>query len=163
MTGDAAGAPRHSLLPVEEAAAILITRQCAGVGAAKNAIAAAGDGIVGRIAEKPGQKLQEEGGWAPEASELLEDEEGGVGAGEQRFVGEIVVEDYVDRVQIGGVDAVAGEDAGGGSALQRGETEDGMAVAAKDELDEAVAKSADAVVEEDGVRHASRKTLAAWA
>jgi len=47
---------------------------------------------------------------------------------------------------------VAGEDAGGERALQRCETEDAMAVAAKDELDEAVAESADAVVEED-VRH----------
>jgi hypothetical protein len=46
--------------------------------------------------------------------------------------------------------------------LQRGEAEDGIAIAAEDELDEAVAESADAVVEEDGRRHggAIRKTLA---
>ena len=64
-----------------------------------------------------------------------------------------MVEDHVDRIQIGGVDGVADEDAGGGIALQRGETEDGIAIAAEDELDEAVAESADVVVEEDGVGH----------
>lgn len=62
--------------------------------------------------------------------------------------------DYdVDCVEIGGTGAVAGEDGSGKRALQRGEAEDGVAIAAEDELDKAVAECADAVVEEDGVRH----------
>jgi len=39
--------------------------------------------------------------------------------------------------------------------------EDRLAIAAEDELDEAVAESADAVVEEDGVGHGTLETLAA--
>ena len=87
---------------------------------------------------------------------MFEDERRGVGAGEQRFVGEFMVEDDIDRIEVGGVGAVAGEDAGGEWALQRGETEYGIVIAAENELDEAVAESADAVVEEDGV-HVSWK------
>jgi len=63
-----------------------------------------------------------------------------------------VIDDHVDRVEIGGINAVAGEDAGGEGALQRGKTEGGIAIAAEDESDEAVAESADAVVDEDRVR-----------
>ena len=133
---------------------ILFTGQCAYVEAAEDAVAAAGYGVVGRVAEEGGQELQEGCGWAPWASELLENEDDGVGAGEQRFVGEVMVEDDVDGVAVGGVGTVAGEDASGDGALQRGETENGVAIAAEDELDKAVAESADAVVEEDG-RHVS--------
>ncbi len=45
---------------------------------------------------------------------------------------------------------------GGEWTLQRGELKDGVAIAAKDELDEAVAEAADAVVEKDGVGHGIR-------
>jgi hypothetical protein len=82
---------------------------------------------------------------------LFEDIEDGGGAGEQLFVGKFVVEDDVNGIEVAGVGAVAGEDACGERALQGGETEDGMAIAAENELDEAVAQSADSVVEEDGV------------
>ncbi len=71
-----------------------------------------------------------------------------------------MVKDDVDRIEIVVADAVAGENARGESALQGCETEKVIAVAAEDELDEAVAESADAVVEEDGVGHATSKTLA---
>jgi len=76
------------------------------------------------------------------------------------FIREFVVEDYVDRVQVGGAGVVAGQDAGSESALQWGEVEDRVTVAAEDELDEAVAESADSVVEEDGVGHGTLETLA---
>ena len=141
---------------VKEAAAILITAQGANFGAAEKAVTVAGYDVVSRVAEDFGQELQEECGGSPEAWELLQDEEDGVGAGEQTFVGELVVEGDIDRVENARIDAVAGEDGGGERALQRRETEDGIAIAAKNELDEAVAESAAAVVEEDGVGHARR-------
>lgn len=125
-------------LEVEESGVIPI-RQCAEVGAAEDTVAVAGYGVVGRVAQNFWQELKDGCGGAPEASELLEDEEDGVGAGEQIFVGEFLVDDDVDRVQVGGVGAVAGEDADGDGALQRGETENGFAIAAENELDEAVA------------------------
>ena len=71
------------------------------------------------------------------------------------------MDDYIDRVEAGGVDTVAGQDAGGDGALQRGETEDGIAIMAEDELGETVAESADAVIEENGRGHGLWKTLAA--
>jgi hypothetical protein len=84
---------------------------------------------------------------------LLEDEEDRSGAGEQIFVGEFGVYYYIDGVEIGGVGVVAGQCAGGQRALQPGEPESCVAIAAEGELDEAVTESADAVVEEDGVGH----------
>jgi hypothetical protein len=56
---------------------------------------------------------------------------------------------------------VTGEYGSGESALERCKTEDGIVVAAENELNETVAESADAVVEEDGVRHGwvTSKTL----
>jgi|SRR5271170_1257110 len=64
-----------------------------------------------------------------------------------------MVDNYIDGIESGRAGAVAGEDGHGERALQRGEAEDGIAIAAEDESDKAVAESADAVVEKDGVRH----------
>lgn len=65
----------------------------------------------------------------------------------------IVVDDYIDGVEIGGVGAMAGEDGGGEGALQSSEAEDRIAVMTEDELGEAVAETADTVVKEDGKGH----------
>lgn len=94
---------------------------------------------------------------------MIEDEADGVRAGKDVFVRQVVVEDNVNRIEASGVGAVAGKDAGGERALQRGEAENGTAVTAKNELDETVAESADTVVEEEWVGHGIWKTLAAWA
>ena len=63
--------------------------------------------------------------------------------------GQVRVDDDVERVKIAGIDAVAGEDAGGESALQRGKAKYRVAIAAESELDEVVAESTDSVVEKD--------------
>jgi hypothetical protein len=141
------------LLLVEEAAVVQITGQRAGFGAAEDAVPPAGYGIVGGVAHQLGQELHEESGSSPEPSKLLKDEDSRGGTREQRFVGQVMVEHHVNRIKVGGADAVAGEDAGGEGALQRGETEDRFAIATENKLDEAVAQSAHAVVEEDGVGH----------
>ena len=142
--------------------------QRASVGAAEDAIAMAGDSVVSGVEEELGKESEHECGGVPRAAELGKHEERCGGAGEQEFVCLSVwtmgvrIDDDIDRIQMAGVKVVTGEDAGGEGALQRCETEDGIAVAANDELDEAVAESADAVVEEDGVGHewAPSRTLA---
>jgi hypothetical protein len=139
---------------------ILVTWQHTGFEAAEEAVAVASYGVVGRVAEKFWDQLQQGCNWGPRACELLQDEEDGVGAGEEEFVGKSIVEDNIDRVEVAGVGPVAGEDAGDESALQRGETEERIAIAAENELDQAIAESANAVVEEDGVGHAYIETLA---
>ncbi len=53
---------------------------------AEDAIAMAGDGVVGGVAEEFGQELQKECGGGPWGAEVLKDEEGCVGAGEQEFI-----------------------------------------------------------------------------
>jgi hypothetical protein len=126
----------------------------------------AGDSVVSGVEEELGKESEYECGSVPRAAELGKHEESGGGAGEQEFVCLFVcvsvwtmgvrIDDDVDRIQMAGVKVVTGEDAGGKGALQRCETESGIAVAAKDELDEAVAESADAVVEEDRVGHVNR-------
>ena len=91
---------------------------------------------------------------------MIQYEDDGVGPGEEMFAGEFMVEDDVDGVESAGVDAAAVEDVGGERALQRGESEGGIGIATENELDETVAESADAVVEEDGMGHATSTTLA---
>lgn len=60
----------------------------------------------------------------------------------------------VDGVEERGGGSVAGEDLGSDWALERGEAEEISTITAEDELDEAIAEPAKAVVEEDGVgRH----------
>jgi len=71
-----------------------------------------------------------------------------------------VVKDEIDRVKVTGVDTVADEDVGCEGALQGGEPENGISIAAEDELDEAVAESADTVVEEDRRHGFVSKTVA---
>ncbi len=142
------------------------------MGAAEDAIAALGCGLVSRFPKESGYHAEKDCGCGPRATELSQHEENGISAGEEIFVcpsfgwvvrgwilanwilaNWIMVDDDVDRIERVGAGAVLGEDAGSESALQRGETEDGVAVAAKDELDEAVAESADAVVKQDGMGH----------
>src|ERR1700719_3299679 len=135
------------LVAVEKAAAILLAGHGADFGAAENCVAVAGYDIVGGITQEPGHRLQNECSGTTRAWELFQGEEDGIGAGEQMFVGEFVVDDDVNCVEIDGAGGVAGEDGCGESALQRGE--DGVAVTAENELDEAVAESADAVIEKD--------------
>jgi hypothetical protein len=163
-------------LEIEEAAAILRAGKNAGFGTAEDAVAAPGYGVVSRFPKESGHHLEKNCGYAPTTTESLQDEENGIGPGEKIFVrpsfGWVVhgwilahwirVDDDVDRIESVGAGAVLGEDAGSERALQRGETEDGVAIAAKDELDEAVAESADAVVEQDGMGHGwvTWKTLA---
>lgn len=97
--------------------------------------------------------MDEECGEAPEAWELLQDEDDSVGAGEQAFVSQFIAEGDIDRVQIVGFGAVTGKDARGERTLQRGESEDVAAITAKNKLDEPVTEPADAVVEQDGAGH----------
>jgi hypothetical protein len=143
----------HLIVAVEKAVAILLAGHGAYFGAAEEAVAVAGYDVVSRIAQERRHKLHKKCEQRPRARELFQDEEDSIGAGEQMFVGEFVVEDDVNCVEITGAGGVAGEDGCGESALQRGETEDGVAVTAENELDEAAAESADAVVEKDGVGH----------
>ena len=141
---------------VEEAGAGILAGNGTGVVASKNAVTVAGDEAIGRVAEGTRNKLERECERAPDSAEVLEDEEDGVRAEEQRFVGLVVVDDEVDRIEVGRIRAVADKDAGGQRTLQRGEAEDGAAIAAEDESDQPVAETADTVVEEDGRRHGSR-------
>ena len=140
-------------LKVEKAAAILIAGQWAGIEAAEEAIAAAGYDVVSLIAEGFGQELQEKRRKTAEASELAQDISGCIGAGKQALIGEFEIEDDVDGIEVVRVGGVASEDTGCERALQGSKTENCVAIAAEDELDEAVAESADAVVEKDGVGH----------
>lgn len=78
--------PGRLLLPIEEPAMIVIFRQNTHFGATEKTVPAAGDGVVGQVAQGFGQELQEECKGAPEATELLQDEQHCVGTGEQILV-----------------------------------------------------------------------------
>src|ERR1700680_3235586 len=86
----------------------------------EDAVTAAGYDFVDHIAQEFGHELQEECSAPPRAWELLQDEDSGVGAGEQVLARQFRVDDGVEGIEIAGVGAVAREDRGGESALQRG-------------------------------------------
>ena len=67
------------------------------------------------------------------------------------FAGESVVQDQVNRVQHIRIQPMTFEDGAGEIALQGGEAELIFAIAFQDEADKAIAQSANAVVEDDGV------------
>jgi hypothetical protein len=124
-------------LQIEETTAILRAGQGAGFEAAEDAVSALRDHVVSRITEKSWQHLQKKCGWFIEASELPEDEENCVRAGEYEFsrMFGILSDDHVDRIQIARVKVMARQKARGKSALQRREAEYCIAVAANDEPD----------------------------
>ena len=62
--------------------------------------------------------------------------------------GQIRVNDNVECVDVAGIDAVAGENVGSESALQRGEAENRVVIVAESELNQTVAESADSVIRE---------------
>ena len=85
----------------------------AGFGAAEDTVAVAGDEAVSPVAEGLGQELEEKSEELPEAAELMQDEDDRVGAREEMFAGEFVIHDDVDGVEILGISAATGQDAGG--------------------------------------------------
>ena len=97
--------------------------------------------------------MEEEAQELPDSAEFFQDKDDGIGAREETFVGKFVIDDDVDSVEVLGICAVAGQDAGSERALQRCETKDSVGITADNELVQPVAESADAVVENDGVRH----------
>ena len=149
--GGQGGTQRNS--QVEEAGAGFLGGKRAGVITAEETVAIPGDEAVSPIAEGTRHKSQSECCGGPGSGELLEDEDGRVGTVNEGFAGFVVVGDHIDGVEVVSVRAVAAHDAGSEGTLQRGEAENIPAVVAQDELDQAVAQSADAVVEEGGVWH----------
>jgi hypothetical protein len=132
----------------------------AGFGTAEDAVAVAGYDAVSAVAEGARDKLKRPACQAaehvPACSQLLEDENDGVGTRQQTFVRKVVTEYYVNRVEICWICAMPNQNPPRQRTLQRREPEDGVRVAAQNELHEAIAQAADAVVEEDGVGHGLR-------
>lgn len=129
--------------------------QRAGCEAAEDTVTVAGDGVVDEVADRFRQELEQEGDSAPAPAKLLEHKLDGIGAGEEKFRRHlrIRVDDEIDGVEIARIAVVAGEKVGGQSALQGSEAELALGITTEDELDEAIAQAADAVVKEDGARH----------
>ena len=72
-------------------------------------------------------------------------------ASKNKLGGCAIVEDNVESIQSVWVESMAFEDRARDSALQGSETKTIFAITLQDELDEAVAESADAVVEDNGM------------
>ena len=138
--------------------------QWAGFEAAKDTVTVAGDGVVNEVADRFRQELEQKGDSAPTRANLFEHKKNGIRAGEEKFRRRlrIRVDDEIDGVEIARIEIVAGEKAGGQSALQGSEAELALVITTEDELDKAIAQAADTVVKEDGARHewATSKTLA---
>ncbi|HWX92861.1 MAG TPA: hypothetical protein VNY29_09535 [Terriglobales bacterium] len=137
---------------VEESVALAGIGPGAGVELAEDLVAIAGNDLVQDIANHPRQCFPEETTNAAGPSEFAQDVGHGIGAREESFLGLLVVRDDVERVEIDSVGSMTSENLSGERALQRGEAEEILAIMLEGELDEAVAESAKAVVEEDGVR-----------
>ena len=143
---------KRSGLLVEESVALAGIGQRADIELAEDLVAIAGNNLVQDVANHPRQYSPEETTNAPAPSEFAEDVGHGIGAGDESFLGLLVVRDDVERLEIDSIGSITTENLSGERALQRGEAEEILAIMLEGELDEAVAESAKAVVEEDGVR-----------
>ena len=108
---------RVRTLKVEETVAEVCARERAGVVAPQDAIPVVGNAAVSPVAKRARKPRQQAARETPEPAELAEDVANGVGARTQRFVRLPVVDEDVDRVEIGGIYAVPGEEAGGEGTL----------------------------------------------
>jgi hypothetical protein len=133
--------------------AILRTGEHAIFGAAENAVAVAGDEAIPSVAQRSGQESEDDTEDLPESAKALENEDNDVRAREETFVRKFVIEDDVDGVKVLRIGIVTGQDTRGERTLQRGKAKDGVGIAAEDELIQAVAESACAVVKNDRVSH----------
>ena len=118
MTRTAMARMQKDILHIEEAVAILRAGQHAGFKAPEYAIAVTGYEAISPVAEKSGQQLEQQSGEAPEASEVLKDEEDGVRARQQMLVGLFIINDHVSGIEVLRISAVVREDGGGKGALQ---------------------------------------------
>jgi len=87
-------------------------------------------------------------GEGPRASQVFQDELDRFGAVENSFIGLLVMQDDVYGIEIAG-HRVTRQDFSGQSTLQGSEAEDVTLVSLQDELNQPVAKAADAVVEDN--------------
>src|SRR5262249_27845721 len=115
------------------------------------AVARARDDVVARVQDEEGEDAQDTGE-APRPAEGPEDVEGGARFDEDALAGGSGVDDDAHRVEVGGGLAVPLGHLRGVRALERREAESVARVALEDELHEAVAQSAHAVVEDDDAR-----------
>jgi len=144
---------QSSSLGVQKPVPVFFFRKRADIVFAEDAVAVAGNDVVSPVAQRFGQGSQEKAYSAPESSQFSEHGDDGIGAGGGALAGFFY---EVHRIQIVRVETVLPQDSGGEVALQRGETEVGVEIAFQDELYEAVAEAADAVIKEDrigGISH----------
>ena len=125
-------------------------RQHAGFVLAKDLITMAGHKIIKPVSNRPRDNLSE-AGKTPNAANLLCEQEECIRLCQQSFVGLSLIEDDVDGVEILMVHAMPLQYRGGKVALQRSKTKTIVTISLQQKLDGAIAKTADAIVENDRV------------
>ena len=147
---------------VEKFAAVSFVWNLAGLEFAKKLITVARDQVVGFVSEPARQQLHDRGDSAPDSAQFCEYLNRSVGAGCQTFVGLRIVQQQVHRIQSLWVDSVSLEDIARELTLQSGKPEAVGLVALEDKLIEAIAESANTVIEDDriGYRQQTRHPAA---
>ena len=125
--------------------------QKAAVALAEDAVAVAGNHFVSPVAKPPGDDSQQGCRNGPMSTYLSQYGNNGVRAHRNPFPGPTAVFDEVYGIQIAGIEAMTLKDSAREIALQGGEAEAAVDIAFQAELHQAVAKSANSVVEKGGV------------
>jgi hypothetical protein len=179
------GPPAYNLsddpgaLEIEKAVAIGGARQHAGFGAAEDAVTVTGHEAVSPVSKAAGNEMERGSDQEPDATsarwerkygvgrdrtgrglQVFEEKDNRIRARQEKFAGKIRMDDNIDGVEIASVGSVAGENASRKRALERGKAKESGRVAAQDELIHPIAEPADSVVEQDGLGHGVRMTLA---
>jgi len=136
---------------VKKLAAVFFVGNRASVVLAEDAVTTSHDEIVFPISQPAGQHSQRDTQDIPSSAEFSQDYHGSVGLGCEALVRLGVVEYNVHSVEIRGSRVVAPQYRGREVALQGGKAETILRIMLQNEMDEAVAEDADAVVENDGV------------
>lgn len=132
---------------VQKSVPMYLFRKRAALVFPEDAVAVAGDEFVSPVAQGSRTDAENRCDGAPESAQGAKYGDYGIRAGFGLGAGGF---NNVDGIELIGIEVV--EESFGIVALQRGEPEASGGVALEDELHQAVAESADAVVEEDGIR-----------
>jgi hypothetical protein len=138
-------------LHIEKLAAVFFRRDRARVVLSEGAVPIPCDQVVAPSSQPPGKHAQRGAQSSPSSAQFPQNRDGSVGPRRNPLFPQAAIPHYVHRVEVVGGSAVPSEDLCGKIALQGGETEAVLRIVLQHELNHPVAKTADAIVENDRI------------
>jgi len=132
-------------------------RQRTGLVLSEDAIPVPRDQVVAPVAHSPWEQREQHRAKLPTSAKLPQDLNGCVVSRKQSLTGLLVIEHQIKRVEIIGIGIVLPQKVAGKIALQRCEPKPVSMIVLEHKLDQAVAESANAIVEDDRIGRITRQ------